>query len=74
MTEDGKKGDKIQQAVMKFKACRHNKEKAVITHVLVHLLFSSVYIFFKTIILVPLTTPLIHYNIDLRGVKRFNKC
>jgi hypothetical protein len=52
---------------MKFKACRHNKEKAVFTHVLVLLLFSSVYIFFFTKILVPLTTHLILYNIDLLG-------
>lgn len=46
MTEDSKKVDKIQQAIMKFKECRHNKEKAVITHVPVLLLFSSVYVFF----------------------------
>lgn len=46
MTEDSKKVDKIQQAIMKFKACMHNKEKAVITHVLVQILFSSLYFFF----------------------------
>jgi len=46
MTEDSKNVDKIQQAIMKFKVCRHNKGKAVITHVLVLLLFSSVYVFF----------------------------
>jgi hypothetical protein len=73
MSDDSKKVDKIQQAIIKFKACRHNKEKAVITHVLVLLLFSSVYPP-PTKILVPLTTPLIHYNIDLLGDKRFNKC
>jgi hypothetical protein len=33
MTEDSKKGDTIQQAIMKFKEFRHKEEKAVITHV-----------------------------------------
>jgi hypothetical protein len=73
MTEDVKKGDKMQQVLMKFKACRHNDEKAVITHVLVLLLFSSMFVVFTTI-LVPLTASLIHYSIDLLGDKRFNKC
>lgn len=35
---------------------------------------SLLYIYFFTKILVPLTTPLIHYNTDLLGGKCFNKC
>ena len=68
MIEAGKKSDKIQQAMMKLKACGHNEEKGVITHLLVLLLFASVFVFVIKI-LVPLTAPPMRYNNDLLGDK-----